>query len=66
MRSGGLALRERGDFEVLGRYVGIKRAGVGGGFEPVGGAISRNKMGLDRDRLCGHSEEAGDLGEGWF
>ena len=31
----------------FGRYRGIKRAGVGGGFEPVGGAICRNKMEWD-------------------
>ena len=38
------------------RYLGIKRGGVGGGFEPVGGGISRNKMGSDGNESCGHTE----------
>jgi len=38
------------------RYLGIKQAGVGSGFEPVGGGISRSKMGWDGDKPCGHTE----------
>ena len=47
------------DFEISWRYLGIKQAGVGSGFEPVGGGISRNKMGWDWDEPCGHIEGVG-------